>query len=104
MTLRIALTRTVARLPRTTAFRPATSLIMNRGYTEGATGGVRSGGVAASDQFSRREKAQEDLYIMQREKERIAKLKEKLQAQRKHLDDLAADIEELEKAAGGEHN
>jgi len=104
MSLRIALTRTVARLPRTVGFRPATSLIMSRGYTEGATGGIRSGGDAAGDSFSRREKASEDLYIRQREKERLAKLREKLAIQRKHLDDLEDTIKDLEKEAGGEHN
>ncbi|KAF3907591.1 hypothetical protein AA313_de0203964 [Arthrobotrys entomopaga] len=95
MTLRLALTRTVARLPRTTAaaFRPATtSLIMNRGYTEGATGGMRSGGSASGDSFTRREEAAENLYIKQREKERITALRAKLAAQRKHLDDLEEDM------------
>ncbi|KAF3924325.1 hypothetical protein ABW21_db0208749 [Orbilia brochopaga] len=105
MTLRIALTRTFARLPaRTPAFRPIVPLMMNRGYSEGDTGGMRSGGDAAGDSFTRREKAQEDYYIKQREKERITKLREKLAEQRKHLDSLEDDIKELEKEAGGEHN
>ncbi|KAK6338986.1 hypothetical protein TWF696_009782 [Orbilia brochopaga] len=106
MTLRIALSRTIARLPaRSTAFRPAvTPLIMNRGYSEGDTGAIRPGGDAAGDSFTRREKAAEDYYIKQREKERITKLREKLAEQRKHLDSLEEDIKELEKEAGGEHN
>ncbi|EWC45817.1 hypothetical protein DRE_05154 [Drechslerella stenobrocha 248] len=106
MTFRIALSRTVARLPRSmAAFRPvATPLVLNRGYSEGDTGGVRYGGDAAGDSFTRREKAQEDFYIKQRERERLSKLREKLAAQRKHLDDLEEDIKELEKEAGGEHN
>ena len=44
------------------------------------------------DSFTRREKAQEDYYIKQREKERLSKLREKLAAQRKHLDDLEEDM------------
>ncbi|RVD86755.1 uncharacterized protein DFL_005016 [Arthrobotrys flagrans] len=104
MTLRTALTRTVVRLPRVTAPRPSASLIMNRPYSEGDTGGIRYGGEQAGDSFTRREKAQEDFYIKQREKERLSKLREKLAAQRKHLDDLEEDIKELEKHAGGEHN
>ncbi|KAF3929836.1 hypothetical protein ABW20_dc0106338 [Dactylellina cionopaga] len=107
MALRTALTRTVTSLARATTFRPATSVIMNRAYTEGATGGIRPGGTyhrINSDSFTRREKAQEDYYIRQREKERLGKLREKLAAQRKHLDDLEEDIKELEKQAGGEHN
>lgn len=45
-----------------------------------------------SDSFSRREKAQEDLYIRQRERERLVKLREKLNAQKKHLDELDAHM------------
>lgn len=55
MTLRTALTRTVARLPRSTisAVRPATSVMTTRGYTEGATGGIRYGGVYCPTSYAR---------------------------------------------------
>ncbi|KAF3939820.1 hypothetical protein ABW19_dt0203484 [Dactylella cylindrospora] len=93
MTLRFALARTASRLPRNiVAYRPVTSVMWTRGYTEGATGGIRPGGEHAGDTFTRREKAQEDYYIKQREKERLARLREKLAASRKHLDDLEQDM------------
>ncbi|MCJ1257567.1 hypothetical protein MMC24_005393 [Lignoscripta atroalba] len=70
----------------------------------GDTGGVRSGGEAAGDSFSKREKANEDYYVKQKEKEKLMALKEKLSQQRKHLDELDKHIDELTKDQGGEHN
>lgn len=66
---------------------------------EGDTGGVRSGGIAAADTFNRREHVIEDLYVKQHELENIKKLREKLAAQRKHLDEVENHINEMEKAA-----
>ncbi|MCJ1401903.1 hypothetical protein MMC11_005120 [Xylographa trunciseda] len=37
---------------------------------EGATGGTRAGGEAQGDSFSKREKANEDYYVRQKEKEK----------------------------------
>jgi hypothetical protein len=45
-----------------------------------------------SDAFSKREKAQEDLSIRQREQEKLKELKEKLQAQRAALDKLEGSM------------
>ncbi|KEF59237.1 uncharacterized protein A1O9_04081 [Exophiala aquamarina CBS 119918] len=66
---------------------------------EGDTGAIRPGGVAASDTFSRREHVIEDLYVKQHELENIRKLREKLAAQRKHLDEVEEHINEMEKTA-----
>ncbi|RVX74444.1 hypothetical protein B0A52_01570 [Exophiala mesophila] len=67
--------------------------------SEGDTGAIRSGGIAAGDTFSRREHVIEDLYVKQHEMENIKKLREKLAAQRKHLDEVEHHIDEMEKLA-----
>lgn len=64
----------------------------------GDTGAVRSGGVAQGDAFNKREKAQEDLGIRQREQEKLKELKEKLKQQRSDLDKLETSIDEITKA------
>ncbi|KAI9867531.1 MAG: hypothetical protein M1823_009114 [Watsoniomyces obsoletus] len=69
---------------------------------EGDTGSTRSGGSASSDAFTRREQASENKFIREKEMESLRKLKEKLAAQRKHLDELDSHIKELESERGGE--
>ncbi|KAI9823365.1 MAG: hypothetical protein M1826_007776 [Phylliscum demangeonii] len=73
---------------------------------EGATGSgaSRSGGMAQGDSFTRREQANEDMYVKEQEKEKLRALKEKLNQQRAHLDELDKHIDELTKEQGGEHN
>ncbi|KIX02596.1 uncharacterized protein Z518_08537 [Rhinocladiella mackenziei CBS 650.93] len=68
-------------------------------FSEGDTGAVRSGGVAAGDSFIRREQAIENMYFKQHEMENIKKMREKLMAQRKHLDEVESHLNEMEKAA-----
>ncbi|KAN0069524.1 ATPase inhibitor, mitochondrial [Elaphomyces granulatus] len=55
---------------------------------EGDTGAPRPGGVKAEDQFTRREAAQETLYIREKEMEKLKALRVKLKEQRRHLDEL----------------
>ncbi|KAI1619876.1 hypothetical protein EDD37DRAFT_654436 [Exophiala viscosa] len=90
---------------------------------EGDTGAPRSGGVAGGDAWTKREQANETKFIREKEMERYAffmlgptlpeairssktlvlrKLKEKLQQQRKHLDELETHIKDLESERGGE--
>ncbi|KEF62296.1 uncharacterized protein A1O9_00268 [Exophiala aquamarina CBS 119918] len=72
---------------------------------EGDTGATRPGGVASSDAFTRREQASEAKYIRDKELESIKKLKEKLEAQREHLNKLDQHIKEMEnERSGGEHH
>ncbi|AOW02383.1 YALI0C05621p [Yarrowia lipolytica CLIB122] len=71
-------TATVTRVPRVAA----------RFYSEGSTGSYR--GEGSGDSFTKREKAQEDLYVKQQEKE-------KLDALRKQLNKLKQDTADLEK-------
>ncbi|KAI0012097.1 mitochondrial ATPase inhibitor, IATP-domain-containing protein [Xylariaceae sp. FL0662B] len=56
------------------------------------------------DAFQRRERAQEDYTIRQREKEKLLELRKKLREQQAHLQKLADHIDELTKDQGGEHN
>ncbi|KAJ5888189.1 hypothetical protein N7495_008230 [Penicillium taxi] len=58
---------------------------------EGDTGAPRSSG----DSFTKREAAQEALYIREKELEKLRTLKAKIGDQRKHLDELEAHIEAL---------
>ncbi|CDO54170.1 hypothetical protein DV451_003784 [Geotrichum candidum] len=73
----------------------ATTRSFVRFYTEGATGAPRPAGSA--DSFNKREKAQEDLYVRQLEKERIAALRKSLKEQRDHLDKIEDQIDQLSK-------
>ncbi|KAK4181570.1 mitochondrial ATPase inhibitor, IATP-domain-containing protein [Triangularia setosa] len=56
------------------------------------------------DAFQRREKAQEDFAIRQREKEKLLALRQKLREQQDHLQKLSDHIDEITKDQGGEHN
>ncbi|KAL4890822.1 mitochondrial ATPase inhibitor, IATP-domain-containing protein [Aspergillus ambiguus] len=72
--------------------------------SEGDTGAPRSGGSAQADAFTRREEAQENFYIRQREKEKLLSLRKKITEQRKHLDELDKHLAELQQGQGGEQN
>ncbi|KAM3413728.1 ATPase inhibitor [Cercospora zeina] len=50
-------------------------------YASGDTGSVRSGGEAAGDSWTRREKAAENVYIKQKEQNLLTMLREKIAAQ-----------------------
>ncbi|KAI5781799.1 mitochondrial ATPase inhibitor, IATP-domain-containing protein [Geopyxis carbonaria] len=82
-------------ITRSTALYKLTPIMSVR-YTssEGAAGSgfSRPGGQHSGDSFTKREKAAEDLYVRQMEKQKLKELKIKLQQQRKHLDDLDKHI------------
>ncbi|KAL9005450.1 MAG: hypothetical protein Q9188_001775 [Gyalolechia gomerana] len=61
---------------------------------EGDTGGVRSGGQAQADAFSKREAANEDFYVRQKEMEKLAALKKKIDEHKKHLEELEKNVTE----------
>jgi len=71
---------------------------------EGDLGGTRRGGAQSGDAFTKREGAEEAMYVKRREQEKLQQLKKKLAEQRKHLDELDKHIDELSKESGGEHN
>lgn len=68
----------------------------------GETGAPRATG--QGDSFTKREKANEDLAIRNREKEKLLELKKKIAEQHEHLKKLEDHIEELSKTQGGEQN
>ncbi|KAF2435332.1 hypothetical protein EJ08DRAFT_692592 [Tothia fuscella] len=70
----------------------------------GETGGTRSGGEAAGDAFTKREKGNEDMFIRREERAKLAALREKLQAEKKHIAEMEKHIDELHKKSGGESN
>ncbi|KFX97934.1 hypothetical protein O988_04602 [Pseudogymnoascus sp. VKM F-3808] len=86
------------------ATRPATRAFATTARAMGAgdTGSVRPSG--SSDAFQKREKAQEDFAIRQREKEKLLELKKRLSASQDHIKKLEQDIEEFTKSQGGEQN
>ncbi|EEU46453.1 ATP synthase F1 subunit epsilon [Fusarium sp. LHS14.1] len=88
----------------TATFRPVRCFSTTpRVMTEGATGAPpKTGG--PGDAFQRREKANEDYAIRQREKEKLIELKKKLQEQQQHLERLSKHIDEITKEQGGEQN
>lgn len=71
---------------------------------EVGSGYSRPEGQKGGDSFTKREKAAEDYYIRQKEKEKLFQLREKLKQQRAHLDELDKHIEELTRNQGGEQN
>lgn len=64
-------------------------------YTEGATGTPR--GIGQEDSFIKREKANEDFFIKQHEKEQMTTLREQLKRQQKKIDEMESKIHELTK-------
>ncbi|KXJ95742.1 mitochondrial ATPase inhibitor, IATP-domain-containing protein [Microdochium bolleyi] len=70
----------------------------------GDTGAPSKYGAASSDAFQKREKANEDYAIRQREKEKLLELRKKLHEQQAHLKKLSDHIDEITKGQGGEHN
>ncbi|KAK4230621.1 mitochondrial ATPase inhibitor, IATP-domain-containing protein [Podospora fimiseda] len=75
----------------------------SRAMAAGDTGAPpKTGG--QGDAFQRRERAQEDYAIRQREKEKLLALKAKLREQQAHLQQLQDHIDEITKDQGGEHN
>ncbi|KAJ5523266.1 hypothetical protein N7513_012810 [Penicillium frequentans] len=63
---------------------------------EGDSSTPRASGVPTSgDAFTKREAAQESMYIREKELEKLSKLKKQIAEQRKHLDDLEGHIDNL---------
>ncbi|KAL2124654.1 hypothetical protein VTJ04DRAFT_1019 [Mycothermus thermophilus] len=76
-----------------------TARVMSAGDT-GAP--PKTGGLG--DAFQRRERAQEDYAIRQREKEKLKELRKRIQEQQAHLQQLADHIDEITRDQGGEKN
>ncbi|KAK7745036.1 ATPase inhibitor [Cytospora paraplurivora] len=86
-----------------TIARPATSRafsVSTRAMAAGDTGAPPKG-LGQADAFQKREKANEDYTIRQREKEKLLELKKKLAEQQAHLKQLSDHIDEITKEQGG---
>lgn len=64
---------------------------------EGDTGGVRSGGAAQGDAFSKREQASEDFYVREQEKKKLEELRQKIADKEADLAKDRKDVEEMTK-------
>ncbi|SPO32294.1 related to ATPase inhibitor, mitochondrial precursor [Ustilago trichophora] len=83
-------TSSLARVSKTPTFVMAT-----RGYADGPT--EKAGATASSKGWSKREQAQENQYVQQAEKEKLAKLRESIKKQREHLDEVESHLNNLDK-------
>lgn len=63
--------------------------------SEGSIGSTRPDG--SSDAFTKRERAQEDFYVKQHEKEQLQHLKESVKQQEKKIENLEEKLENLTK-------
>ncbi|RDL36753.1 Uncharacterized protein BP5553_06105 [Venustampulla echinocandica] len=92
------------------AARPALRLQSRAAFTTtarsmaGETGAPRPTGQLHGDAFTKREKANEDFTIREREKEKLLELRKRLAEQHDHLKKLEEHIDELSKNSGGEQN
>ncbi|KAI5807648.1 mitochondrial ATPase inhibitor, IATP-domain-containing protein [Peziza echinospora] len=94
--LRTSILRTVrAQKAVTPLFQNSVRYVSGEGATGSGFSRPSAGATTSQDSFTKREKAAEDYYIRQKEKEKLLELKEKLKQQRAHLDELDAHIEEL---------
>lgn len=72
---------------------------------ETGSGFSRPTGQRGGDAFTKREMAQEELYIRKEEREKLLAIKEKLQQQKKHIEELEKHIDTVTKErSGGEQN
>jgi len=68
----------------------------------GDTGATRSGGVASGDAFTKREKAQEDYAIRERERAKAKEILARIHEQEKNLAQLKASLNEIAAEPGQE--
>lgn len=92
-----AITNTIARTVRSTPSVRSFSIAARR-MAGGDTGATRSGGAAQGDAFTKREKANEDYYVRDQERQKLEQLKKKIQQQEEALE---KDRAEHEKLSGG---
>lgn len=94
---------TITKLARPALLTRATFATTARSMGAGDTGAPpKTGG--QGDAFQRRERANEDYAVKQREREKLLELKKKLAEQQAHLQQLSDHIDEITKEQGGEHN
>lgn len=67
-------------------------MMFQRFYAEGDLGAPRSSG---SDSFNKREKANEDYYVREHEKQKLQQLREEITRKEKELHELKQDAQDL---------
>jgi TolA-binding protein len=88
---------------KTAAVRPLRAFSMTaRAMAEGDTGAPSKYG--GGDAFQKRERANEDYVVRQREHEKLLELRKKLDEQQAHIKRLSDHIDEITKNQGGEQN
>lgn len=65
------------------------------GSSEGSTGAHR--GLQSEDSFTKKEKANEDFYVKQHEKEQLRRLRERLQKNKEELKNIEDEMNALKK-------
>ncbi|KAJ5212380.1 ATPase inhibitor [Penicillium cinerascens] len=99
-----ALSRPVARATLSPVFIRSIS-VSHSIMGAGDTGSPKPRGfLAEKDQFTRREAAQEALYIRAQEMEKLKILRAKLKQSQNHMEELDKYLEEYSKSQGGEQN
>ncbi|KAL1611969.1 ATPase inhibitor [Paraconiothyrium brasiliense] len=89
-----------ARLPATKRCFSTSMRAMSAGDT--GSGSSRSGGIRSGDAFTKRETAAEEMYIRQEERARLLAIRQKLQQQQKHIEELTKHIDEVTSQEGGQ--
>ncbi|KAL2260637.1 hypothetical protein VTK26DRAFT_5295 [Humicola hyalothermophila] len=93
----------ITKVARPALLSRATFSTTARAMSAGDTGAPpKTGG--QGDAFQKRERAQEDFAIRQREKEKLKELRKKLAEQQAHLQQLSDHIDEITREQGGEQN
>ncbi|PWN86999.1 hypothetical protein FA10DRAFT_304427 [Acaromyces ingoldii] len=86
------------RLSASRATVAAPSMMAVRGYADKPDPEFSSAHTSASAKgFEKKEQAQEGAYFREQEAKKLKALREKLSAQRKHLDEVEAAIDDIEK-------
>ncbi|KAF9546252.1 hypothetical protein CPC08DRAFT_379804 [Agrocybe pediades] len=82
-------------LSRISAVRAVPRAFATRSYVTGRT----EGSVAQSKGFNKKEKAHEDQYVLQHEREQLEKLRAQIKAKQAEIDSLEKQHDELEQSA-----
>jgi len=69
---------------------------------ETGSGSSRPGGSRSGDAFTRREHSAEELYIHEEERAKLNAIRDRLAAEKKHIEELDKHIADMTKQGGGQ--
>merc|ERR1712029_22957 len=88
------------------AARPSQRLFSTsvRAMSAGDTGSgaSRAGGIRSGDAFTKREAAQEEMYIRNEERQKLINIRERLIQQQQHIQELTKHIDDITAGEGGQ--